>query len=417
MNIDKYISKNKSFINGILITMLIGIVVNILNYLFNIFLARNLTDTDFGFYNAAIGIITLAQIPTIAIQTALTKKVAQNKKVNLKKFKTRSTLQLLIIAISISILFYLLGNYISYVASIPQGYILPLTLVVFGAIFTPIIKGFLLGLEKILSFNLILLFETLLKFLIAIIGIDFDIGITPPILACVLPSLITFLVIFPLIKTKSEKKPKKDIKLNYKTITLTFLTFLLLNVPFTLDLILVNQDVRASYGALSLVGKITYFASIMIATVMISKLANSKEKDKKRNLLISLLISALTGIGISLLILLFKEGIVSIMFDGKYTEIVNYVFPYSLAMTVYALSYMMITSLLVDDSYVHIYFLIFISVLQATLFRMNNYTLHNVFINQIVIYSALSVFTVIILFFYIQKRNGEKEEKEIKQGS
>ncbi len=411
MNVAKYLSKNKKFINGILITMLIGVVVNLLNYFFTVFLARNVDDINFGFYNAALGIITLAQIPTIAIQTALTKKVAKNKDINLTKFKNRSTLQLLAISLVISLIFYLLGDYIADMANIPEIYILPLTLVVFGAILTPVLKGFLLGLEKILAFNLILLVETVLKFVIGGIGIYYSTDMSLPILAFVLPSIVIFILLYPFIGKKEDKEKPKTISLDYKDISLTFITFFLLTIPFTLDLILVNPNVRASYGALSLIGKIVFFASVTIATVMISKLANSKEKQKKKNLTLSLLVSTATGIAISFLFLLFDKEIVGIVFDGKYQEIIPYIVPYSIAITGYAISYMVITSLLVNNSYVHIYFLLSITVIQSFLFNLNNSSLYDAYINQILIFSLLFITSLFILIFYIFKSDGRKKSK------
>ena len=113
MNLSKHITQNKTFFNNILITLVIGVVVNFLNYLFSIYLARNLITNDFNIYNAILGIITLIQIPTIAIQTAITKKVAINKNFNLKEFKSKSTIQLVIIAFILSLLFILFGKSIS----------------------------------------------------------------------------------------------------------------------------------------------------------------------------------------------------------------------------------------------------------------------------------------------------------------
>ena len=412
MNIGKHISKDRVFINNILITIVIGVVVNFLNYLFNIFLARNLDSTDFGIYNAAIGIITLVQIPAIAIQTAITKKVANNKKYNLKKFKLNSTLQLTGIAIVISILFFLFGDLIAEISNISKVYILPLTLVVFVSIVNPLAKGFLLGIERILSFNMVLLLETLLKFFIGYLALYWTTDIQVIILAFALPQILSIMFILPLVKTGGKEQPTKQLKLNYKHISLIFTTFLLLNAPFTIDLILVNPDVRASYGALALVGKIVYFGSITIASLMISKLANSQKRLRRKTLVISLIVSGLTGIAISLLYLIFSKDIVQIVFDGMYIEIVSYIVPYAIAMTAYALSYMVITSLLVEDSYIHIYFLIFLSVLQVVLFRINNESLYDAFLNQIIIYGILSIFIFFILIFYIFNNNGKISKRK-----
>ncbi len=410
MNIGKYITKDRVFVNNILITIFIGILVNFLNYLFNIFLARNLESTDFGIYNAAIGIITLVQIPAIAIQTAITKKVATNKKYDLRKFKLNSTLQLTGIAVVISLLFYLFGDLIADIANISKVYILPLTLVVFASIVNPLAKGFLLGIERILSFNMVLLLETLLKFFIGYLALYWTTDIQLIILAFALPQILSIVLILPFVKTGGKEQPTNQLKLNYKHISLIFTTFLLLNIPFTIDLILVNPDVRASYGALALVGKIVYFGSVTIASLMISKLANSKKKLRRKTLVISLLVSGVTGITISILYLIFSKEIVQIVFDGMYIEIVSYIVPYAVAMTAYALSYMVITSLLVEDSFIHIYFLILLSVLQVILFKINNSSLYDAFVNQIIVYGILSIFVFFILIFYIFKKDGKNSQ-------
>ena len=413
MNIGEHISKDRVFVNNILITIFIGVIVNFLNYLFNIFLARNLDSTDFSLYNAAIGIITLVQIPAIAIQTAITKKVASQKDFNLKKFKLKSTIQLTVIALIISLVFYLLGDFIADVANISTIYILPLTVVVFASIVSPIAKGFLLGLEKIFAFNMVILLETVLKFALGFLAIYLATGISLPILAFALPPILTLILILPFVKTGKNVLPTKEIQLDYKNISLIFLTFVLLNVPFTLDLILVNPEIRASYGALSLMGKIVYFGSVTIASLMISKLANSKKQLRRKTLVISLVVSGLTGICISLLYCMFPKLIVEIVFGGMYLEIVEYLVPYAILMTMYALAYMVITSLLVEDSYLHIYFLIFLTVLQTVLFNINNSTLYDAFLNQVIIYGILSIFVFLILIFYIFKRNGKDFKRKV----
>src|SRR5690606_17562824 len=126
MNLSKYFKGDQTFLKNIFITIFIGVIVNFLAYLFNIYLARNLGSTDFGLYNAAIGIIYLVQIPAIAIQTAITKKVAQKRDFNLEKFKIQSILQLSVIAVVLSLIFILFGEKIAAVANIPMKYILPL---------------------------------------------------------------------------------------------------------------------------------------------------------------------------------------------------------------------------------------------------------------------------------------------------
>lgn len=407
MTLSKYFNGENTFLKNILITILVGVFVNFLNYLFNIYLARNLQSNDFGLYNAALGIIYLVQIPAIAIQTAITKRVAQKRDFNLEKFKVRSTIQLGLIAITLSALFLIFGEQIAKFANIPDKYILPLSLALFGAIISPIPKGFLLGLEKIVTLNIILILETVLKFVMGYYAISNSLDITLQILSNVVPAMLTLVFVLPFVRTGSMKLSTEKINIQYKAVILLFITFLLLNAPFTLDLILVNPEVRASYGALSLVGKIVYFASITISGVMISKLANEQDHFRKKTLLISLTISALTGLAISAIYFFFTKEIVSIVFKGMYSEIVPYITMYGIAMTAYAVSYMVINSLLIKDSYVHIFFLVLLVVLQYSLFQFNNDTLKDAFMNQIIVYGTLFFFVLLVLIFYILKRNGK----------
>mgnify|MGYP005820284469 CR=1 FL=1 len=411
MNISKYVKVDRIFLRNILVTIFIGGLVSFLNYLFNIYIARNLQSNDFGLYTAALGIIYLVQIPAVAIQTAITKKVAQKRNFNLSKFKIQSTLQLSILAVILSVLFIIFGDTISSFINIPEKYILPLALALFGSVISPIPKGFLLGLEKIVPLNIILLFETILKFIIGYIAVSRGLDITLPILANVIPAMITLIIVLPFVNTKSIQIPKEKISLEYRDMSLLFITFLLLNMPFTLDLILVNPEVRPAYGALSLIGKIVFFASTMIASVMISKLANQEDKLRSKTISISLIVATLTGLGISAIYFLFTDSIVNIVFQGMYTEISPYIAVYGVAMTIYSVSYLVVNSLLIKNSYIHIIFLGILTALQYILYQLHNDSLEDAFNNQLIIFGVLFLFILIVLNYYIFRKNERDKEK------
>lgn len=412
MELKKLIKENSSFIKNILLTTVFGATISFLNYLFNVYLARNISEQDFSLYNAALGLIYLVQIPAMAIQAGITKKVASNKDFNLQDFKRKSLLQFTIISLILSIIFFILREQISQVSNLPVKYMLPLTVVLFSAILSPLTKGFLLGLEKILTLNIVTLIETVLKFAMAMLAIKLSTDITLPILANCLPALLSMVVLLPFVNTKSTKLPKAEISLDFKNILLMFVTFFLLNTPYTLDLVLVNPEFRAEYGALSLVGKIVYFAAITIASVMFARLSNGDEKSRKRTLLISLVFTALTGISLSVLFYFFNGMVVDIMFKGMYTDIASYVPLYSLAMTAYAIAYMIINSFMVKDSFIHIYFLLALTTLQVILFRLNNSSIQDAFNNQIIVYGILTIFVFVVLIYNILKNGKNKNSKK-----
>ena len=78
----------------------------------------------------------------------------------------------------------------------------------------------------------------------------------------------------------------------------------------------------------------------------------------------------------------------------------------------YAISYMVITSELVNDSYIHIYLLLFTSLLQGVLYKINNNSLYDAFLNQIIVYGVLFFFVLILLIFKTLKTNGKEKTKE-----
>jgi O-antigen/teichoic acid export membrane protein len=414
MNIKKTLLENRTFLFHILLTTFFGAIISFLNYLFSVYLARNISEYDFGLYNAALGLIYLIQIPAIAIQAAITKKIAQKRDFNLSKFKKDSFLTFFIVAIVLSSLFYLFRYQISDIANLPVKFMIPLTITLFSAILSPLSKGFLLGLEKIVPLNIILLLETIVKFALGYITVKMSLDITLPILATSLPALLSMLLVLPFLNSNSIKLPTKKISLEYKPILLMFVTFFLINTPYTLDLILVNPEVRAEYGALSLLGKVVYFAAVTIASVMFSRLSNQSKEKRSKTLLISLIFTALTGLAISLGYYLFSEQIVDIVFKGQYLGISKYMGLYGLAMTSYAIAFMIINAFLVNDSYKHIPFLLLLTILQVILFKINNNSLQDAFNNQLVVYGILTIFVFVILIFNIF-RNDKIRRKENSQ--
>lgn len=403
---------NRQFLINILLTTIFGAVISLLNYLFNVYIARNFSEYNFNIYNAAIGILYLVQIPAMAIQAVITKKVAQNRDFNLTQFRNRSVGQFTVIAFILSGIFFALRVPISNSANLPVEYMVPLTFALFSAIVSPVSKGFLLGFEKIFVFNILIFLEAILKFGMGIVTVNMGLDITLPILANSLPSLVTMLLVLPFIRSNIVKMVPKPLSIDYRNLLLIFVTFFLINMPYTLDLVLVNPEFRASYGALSLVGKIVYFASITIASVMFSRLANVKERLRKRTLYISLLFSLVTGLAISLIYYIYSSAIVDLVFGGLYMEIAPYLVVYGFAMTFYAVSYMVVNYLLVKDSFIHIPVLILLGILQIIMFSVNNESLQDAFNNQIVIYSLLTLFTVLRLIF---NRNINGKEENIKK--
>ena len=399
-------SKQIVFIRNLLLTTVLGGIIGLLNYLFNIFVARYTTQEIFGIFSAAMGIIYLIQIPAVSIQSLVTKQIAQNKDKDLNHYKWYSLGIFTVIGIVFSLVLFLNKDFVAEVANIPNTLIVFLALTMLCAFISPISKALLLGEERIVLVNFVLLFETILKFAIGALAIQNGGLVWALILANSLPAMITTLFILPFVKF--ENRTKERVKLNLKEFLLITISFLLLTVPFSVDLILVNETFRAEYSAISLLGKLVYFASITTSAVMFARLTNEKvAKDQKKSLLISLALSVGIGLILSIGYFIFNNIIITLTVGEQYISIAQYIGVFGLCMTGFAFVYMAANYFISKGYYKYLYILFVVCVLQILLFIFRNSTIEDVLQNQIFTYTALAVSTAIFLVFKLKdQKNG-----------
>ncbi|HRZ85065.1 MAG TPA: hypothetical protein P5344_03045 [Candidatus Dojkabacteria bacterium] len=405
----KFESKEKTFLLHLFLTTFLGGVVGILNYAFNILIARYTSKEIFGIFSAALGIIYLSQISGMSIQSLVTKTVAKNKEHDLNKYKWNTTLSFAIIGVVASIIFFLFKVPISQLASIPKELILYLSLAIIFAFISPVSKGLLLGQEKVITVNLLLLAETVMKFIIGIVAIKIGGNISLLIVANAIPPFLTTLFIIPMIKF--EKKKDTEVKNNWKEFLLMTLSFLLLTMPFTIDLVLVNSSFRAEYSSLSLLGKIVYFACVTTSAVLFARLSNESSFTKQRkSLFLSILLSLFIGLFLSLIYFFLGEKIISLSVGDSYLKINTYLGMFGLCMTGYSIVYMVANFFIARGTYSYIWVLLSASILQITLFSTRNNYLYEVVQNQVILYTCLTLSTILFLLFNFKKNRNEENK-------
>ena len=404
----KLSTKQWIFVKNLFLTTVLGGIIGILNYLFNIFIARYTTPDIFSVFSAALGIIYLVQVPSVAIQSVVTKGIAKNKGADLDHYKWHSFAIFSVLGILFSTLFFLSRGAIADIANIPTEIVLFLAITMFFGFTSPVGKGVLLGKERISTVNLILLLETILKFGMGVVAISMGGSIPLLILANSAPAILTTIIILPLVKFKKENNQK--IPINFKEVVLITLSFLFLSAPFMLSLPLVNPDFRAEFSAISILGKLVYFASIMTASVLFARLTNEEEEgSQKRSLMISLILSVSTGLIISFIFFLLSNFIVDITVGSQYLMIAPYVGGFGLSMTAFAFVYMTGNFFISKEYYNYLFILILGTVLQILLFIFRNETLDVVMLNQSIVYGSTAVFTVIYLIYKLRKINNGRD--------
>lgn len=398
------LTSNSLFVRNLLFTSVFGGLIGLLNYLFNIFVARFTTMEIFGIYSATLGIIYLIQIPALSIQALITKAVAKNKLFNLNSYKWNILLQFTLLGVVFGGIFLLFKESISNIATIPSDLIIYLAITFFLAFVSPISKGLLLGKERIITVNLLLLFETILRFVIGYFAIKTSAPLPLLILSCAVPSVITTLATLPLINLKGNGE-KKSVPIDFKELFLATVSFLLLTIPYTLDLILVNPEFRAEYSGVSLLGKLVYFAAITIASVMFARISNlTKKAEITKSLLVALSLSVIIGLGTTAVLVLFKDTIISVSIGEKYFSVAPYLWIFGLCMTGYALVYMIANYFITQRYYIYILVLLVCSLLQVYLFSVRNESLEMVIVNQVIVYLVLTLGTFGMLTLNLRKK-------------
>lgn len=398
------LTSNSLFVRNLLFTSVFGGLIGLLNYLFNIFVARFTTMEIFGIYSATLGIIYLIQIPALSIQALITKAVAKNKLFNLNSYKWNILLQFTLLGVVFGGIFLLFKDSISSIATIPSDLIIYLAITFFLAFVSPISKGLLLGKERIITVNLLLLFETILRFVVGYFAIKTSAPLPLLILSCAVPSVITTLATLPLINLKGNGE-KKSVPIDFKELFLATVSFLLLTIPYTLDLILVNPEFRAEYSGVSLLGKLVYFAAITIASVMFARISNlTKKAEITKSLLVALSLSVIIGLGTTAVLVIFKDSIISLSIGEKYLSVAPYLWIFGLCMTGYALVYMIANYFITQRYYIYILVLLVCSLLQVYLFSVRNESLEMVIVNQVIVYLVLTLGTFGMLTLNLRKK-------------
>jgi hypothetical protein len=204
---------------------------------------------------------------------------------------------------------------------------------------------------------------------------------------------------------------------NFRELILIALAFLFLSGPFMLSMPLVNPEFRAEFSAISVLGRLVYFAAVLTSSVLFARLTNeSEESSQKKSLLISLFLSISIGLVISINFFLFKDLIVSITVGEQYSMVSQYIGGFGLSMTAFAFVYMSANFFISKGDYKYILIPFIGTVLQIASFIFRNENLDMVMLNQTVVYGFMAIATTIYLLFKLRKiNNGEEERKEVGQ--
>jgi O-antigen/teichoic acid export membrane protein len=327
---------------------------NILAFILNLFLARNLSYSDYGIFMSLLSIITITAIPSGSINTIIVKFATsffvkeQNNK--LKTLYLLSFKFIFGLSMTLFFLFFIFAVPLkNYLRLDNVWYIIASGIVVSLFYLSALNTAFLQSLLKFKFMAFINVVGSVLRLIVGIILVIFGCRAFSGLGALFSMMLGMYLIAyFPLAKILKEKSLNEKIFLDKKQMfsyaVPAFITVLFLTSYISIDVILVKHffDSRAAgfYSGLSLMGKVIYYFTYPIPLVMFPLLVKRHAKGAEFNNLfyLALILVILPSIIITALYFVFPNFAINLFLGGRdYLYVSKYLGIFGLFITVFSL--------------------------------------------------------------------------------
>ncbi len=299
--------KNDELVKGSFILIVMLVIFNILNYIFQISMANLLSPAEFGIFATLMSIVYIFSIPTETVQTITSKYISKfNKTESLGKFKDvlfRGVKKSIWLSIIAFVLFLGIGFFLSPKLRINFSLFVLTGITLFSFFTTSVQRGVLQGRKKFSLLGWSLVFESLIKVIMAIlfviIGFKIYGAMGGLVVATFSSVLIGFLMLKDVLKAKKESVDFKGIYVENLPSLIAITSIVLI---YSLDIIFAraffSPEFAGYYALVSLVGKVIFFISSSISKAMFPisseefESGNRTEGIFKKSALIVVLVSA-----------------------------------------------------------------------------------------------------------------------------
>lgn len=340
------INMKDELVNGSITLLIMLGVFNVLNYVFQMSMAKMLGPLDYGVLAALMSIVYIFGIPSEAIQTVLAKYTSRfrvkNENGKIKDLLLKSLKKAARFSLIFFLLFLILSVFLSSLLKI-NYFLLALTgLLIFYSFIIPINRGILQGSKKFreLGWNMIL--ESAIK-VIASIGLVFvGLRVSGAMGAVLAAGIIAFFFSFFSIKeVLKSKKKKESFKGIYRYSLPSLIAITSIVLMYSMDIIIArvyfSAELAGQYAFISLIGKTIIFANTAIGKAMFPLTSEKFEKGHETSSLFkkSLILISIISAAALILFITMPELLVKILSLGssKYLAAANVLFIVGLAFT------------------------------------------------------------------------------------
>ncbi len=332
------------------IVMVGNLIANFFNFLFNIFMNKSLSVSDYGIFLSVMSLIVFPGLVATAIIPVVVRFAggyfAKNDFSSLRGLYIKINKMLLVIGAIFFMVFFLAIPGISNFFHINDKNILLMTdIIIFFGVIGVINMAFLQA-KLAFSFQVFINFlNAIIKLLLSIIFVYAGYSVGGATIAMIVAGIAAYIVSFVPLKFVFDRKisvpfiSTKDLFLYGfpSSLTLIGLTSLI-----SADILLVKHffdpHQAGLYGGLSLLSRIIFFVSAPIGTVMFPLIVQKQSKNENyhNTFKLSLLLVFVPSMLLTIFYAIFTKFSISMLLKQEYFVISPYVVPFALFISLYS---------------------------------------------------------------------------------
>jgi O-antigen/teichoic acid export membrane protein len=327
---------------------------SILSFIFNLFLARTLSYSDYGIFASLISLYALATIPAQSLTAVIVRfsafYFANNEEDKASLLYRKMIVTWTLIGLAILLVSLLFSGPISSFLRINNSSLVVIIGMATALSYVSIVNvAYLQSLTKFLFMSFMYILGALVKLLLGMLLIFWGYKVFGAIWAVFLMTFVAFLISFgPLIRLL-RRETQKDVSISLRELGLYALpastTILLLSSFISTDVLLVKHFFSAEeagyYGGLSMIGKAIFYFTGPIPFVMFPLIIkrHTKNQDFKNLFYFSLALVTLPALSITVFYSLFPEFTIRFFLGGReYLNLAGVLGLFGIFMTLYSLN-------------------------------------------------------------------------------
>lgn len=326
-----------------------SIFVGAANYLYQFLMARMLPVAAYGELQSLLALLSIITVFSSAISLVVTKYTAEfTTQNNFNKIYSLLVLfskKIFVITGFSYLIFVLLSGHIANFLNLSA--VIPVILLGVSFVFgfsNSVTWGILRGMQKFKEFSWLSLIHAILKIIFSFIFVKLGFEVNGAVGALVLSSVLGYFVCFYpirfLFKQKMESiEGKKIFQYSFPV----FFTLLSSTLLWSIDIIMVKHffsaQVAGEYAALAMIGRIIFFVTGPISSVMFPMAADAHAASQFPAKVLKKAIVLVSAIGGAIVLgyFLFPDFVIRILVGEKFLGIRPYLGWYALAMFLYSL--------------------------------------------------------------------------------